>query len=211
MTLTETSGDFTGTGEKIVVTGSSDIELNIADAMLGSNGTPATATSGRGTIDASDHTGELTVDLGLLEGENIDVGAFSGVDVLKVATDDAGGIANQLIDVTSGMKVVLTGSESGDNTFQLDPKGTGTSDTVTLELNHDTAGSIIDLANVIVDGFEKVTISSTGTNTATATVVNILESLDGTTTDDELVITGDKKLQIDAIEVTCAPSFFHVL
>jgi hypothetical protein len=202
VTLTETSGDFVGTGEKITVTGASDIELNIADAMLGGNGTESTATTNRATIDASGHTGELTIDLGVLEKENVDVGKITGADVFKLSTDDDGGTANKLVDVASGTKVVVTGYESGDNTLTIDPNGTATTDTLTVELNNATSGSSIDLANLVVDGFETVTIASNGTSTSTSTVANILDSLDGTTTDDELTITGDKKLTIADVEAT---------
>ena len=69
----------------------------------------------------SAHTGKLTVDLGVLETENVSAKKFTGVDAIKIGTDDTGGVQNQLIDVASGTEVIVDSVEAVDNTRLLTP------------------------------------------------------------------------------------------
>jgi hypothetical protein len=202
-TLTEatTPAIGTGTGESVVITGESTaFELNLTDAALGGNTTASSATTA--TIDASGFTGELTLDIGSMETENVDASDWSGVDVIKIETDDTGGVDNQLIDVASGTVVEIAGTEATDNTLTLDPDGSATSDTLTVKLNHATAGSSIDIAGMTTDGFETLTIESTGTNTSSATVSNVIDDVAGLSTDTTLLLTGDKALTLTGVENT---------
>jgi len=201
-TLTEaTAAAFTDTGDKIVVTGAADYTLKISDAGLGGNATAASAA--KGVIDASAHTGVLTLDLGVLETENVNTNKFVGVDKYKISLDDTGGDQNQLIDVLSGAEVIVYGTESANNEMTVEPNGTGSSDAVTVTLNHATKGTSLDITKITGDGFETLTINSTGTSTAASTVKNVVDTVAGLTSDPNLVIAGDKLLTVGtAVEAT---------
>jgi len=202
-TLTEatTPAIGTGTGESVVVTGSSTaFELNLSDAALGGNTTIGNALTA--TINASAFTGELTLDIGVMETEHVDASDWSGVDVIKIQTDDTGTVDNHLIDVESGTVVEIAGTEAVDNTVQIDPDGTGTSDTLTVKLDHATAGSSIDIAGLTVNGFETVTIESSNVSTASATVTNVIDDIAGLSTDARLNISGSSNFTATGIENT---------
>ena len=198
-TLTEAgTPDFSASTDSIVVTGEGDIVLAIADAALGGHATKGSAVAA--TINASGHTGSLTLDLGLLETENVDLSKVTGVDIFKIETDDTDGDENQLFNLASGSEVIVSSIEAADNTLTLVPTATvSTADTLTVTLNHKTAGSEIDLTSVTVDGYETVTVNSTGTVgtsgvVATDAVKNIVDTIAGTSTDKNLVISGDMHL-----------------
>jgi S-layer protein len=202
-TLTEanTAAIATGTGESVVVTGSSDaFELNISDAALGGNTTIGNALTA--TIDASEFTGELTLDIGSMETEHVDASDWSGVDIIKIQTDDTGSDDNHLIDVESGTVVEIAGTEDAANTVTIDPDGTGTGDTLTVKLDHATAGSSIDITSLTVDGFETVTVESSNVSTASATVTNVIDLIAGLSTDARLNVTGSSNFTATGIENT---------
>ena len=75
--------------------------------------------------------------------------------------------------------------------------GTATDDTLTVTLAQGTAGTSLDLQKVTADGFETLTINSAGTSTAASTVKNVLDEVDGTTNDPNLILAGDKHLTIN--------------
>lgn len=180
VTLTETSGGFTGTDESIVVTGASDLVLTIDDAAL-------TA----GYLTATAHTGQLTLDIVDVAGAaNFDATNILGVDVLRAGVDD-----NTISGLTRGTTVRFDNASGGSDQV-LSVSGSGTSDTLTLSLNHGTAGSSITTGVVTATGIESFTIQSTGTNTSTSTVTNTIEEVDTTTANSTLTITGDKALTI---------------
>jgi len=202
-TLTEatTPAIGTGTGESVVVTGSATaFELNISDAALGGNTTIGSALTA--TIDASAFTGELTLDIGVMETEHVDASDWSGVDIIKIETDDTGTVDNHLIDVESGTVVEIAGTEAADNTVTIDPDGTGTEDTLTVKLDHKTAGSSIDIAGLTIDGFETVTIESSNVSTAASTVTNVIDDIAGLSSDSRLNITGSSNFTATGIENT---------
>ena len=202
-TLTEatTPAIGTGTGESVVVTGSSTaFELNISDAALGGNTTIGNALTA--TINASAFTGELTLDIGSMETEHVDASDWSGVDIIKIQTDDTGTVDNHLIDVESGTVVEIAGTEAADNTVTIDPDGSGTGDTLTVKLDHATAGSSIDIAGLTVNGFETVTIESSNVSTASSTVTNVIDDIAGLSTDARLNVTGSSNFTATGIENT---------
>jgi hypothetical protein len=180
VTLTETSGDFIGTDESVVVTGASDLVLTIDDAAL-------TA----GTLTATAHTGQLTLDIvNIAASSNFDATKVLGVDVLRAGVDD-----NTISGLTSGMTVRFDVASGGsDQTIAV--AGSSTSDTLTLSLNHGTAGSSVTTGVVTATGIESFTIQSAGTNTSTSTVTNTLEEVDTTTANSRLLITGSQNLTI---------------
>lgn len=187
VTLVETSGDFAGTDEVINVTGASDLVLTIAADALG-------AGAGAGTeevLTATAHTGVLTLDVGTMDGgDDLDATTITGVDILRVGADD-----NEISGLTSGM-VVRYDQASGGSDNLLAVEGSGTADTLTLSLNHGTAGSSVASGILTATGIESFTIQSTGTNTSTSTVTNTFEEVDTATAGSTLLITGDKALTI---------------
>jgi len=197
----QTDDGWAESTDKIVVTGSGDYTLNIADALLGGNGITANAVAS--VIDASGHTGTLTVNLGITETAHVDVSKFTGVDIIQIETDDTGDIvANSLKAVASGTIVHLTGVEAADNTLLLTPNGSATTDAVTLRVGSATAGTSLTLANVVTDGFETLTIESAGTSSSSSTVKNVINGLDGLSTDTKLILSGSTALDINAVEAT---------
>jgi hypothetical protein len=189
---------FDETGESIVVTGSGDLLLNIAGAAIGAD----TATSGyvASTVDASGHTGALTIDIGQLgANEFFNASKLTGVDTLRLSTGT--GDDDTINNILAGTSIYLDGIENATNELTLDPNGTGTSDVLNLTLAHATAGTSIDLNAVIFNGFETVNLTSSGTNTTT-TVANVLDDVAGLSTDTTLNISGDKKLTATGIENT---------
>lgn len=186
---------FADTGDKIVVTGSGDYTLNIASALLGEHATTAV----NAVIDAAGHTGKLTIDLGTVTAAVVSAKTWTGVDVIALGLETN---ADILSNVASGTEVVIKGSSAAGDILSVTPNGTGTTDTLTITLNAPVAGAVVDISGVVVDGFETTTINSTGTNTSSATVVNVVDDVAGTTTDIKLIITGDKKLIATGIEST---------
>jgi len=123
---------------------------------------------------------------------------WTGVDVIKLGTDDTGSVDNHLIDVASGTDVVIKSVEAVDNTVTIDPNGSVTGETLTVTLNNETAGSSVDIDSLTTDGFETLTIHSTGTDSSTVTVKNVVDVVAGTTNDPTLKITGDKHVTLGA-------------
>jgi hypothetical protein len=206
-TLTEADADadqtddgWAETTDSIVVTGTGDYELNIADALLGGNTTIGSVVAA--VINGAGHSGSLTVDIGVMETEHVSAKNWTGVDVIKIETDDTGTVDNHLIDVASGTEIIIAGTEADDNTVTVDPNGTETGETLTVTLKHATAGSSIDIAGLTTDGFETLTINSTGTNTSSSTVSNVIDDVAGLTSDSRLIVTGDKAITLTGVEAT---------
>jgi hypothetical protein len=190
---------FAETGDKIVVTGSGDYELAIAHALLGANATANSQTAA--TIDASGHTGKLTLDIGTDNTvDNISAEKWTGVDVIKIKTGSSD--TDIITKVASGIEVVVNDQEAVDNTLTVAPNGSATTDALTITLNHKTAGSKIDLTGLVVDGFEDFTLNSTGTDSSSTVVANVIDDIAGTTSDTKLTIAGNKKLTATGIEST---------
>jgi len=180
VTLTETSGGFTGTDESIVVTGASDLILNIDDEAL-------TA----GYLTATAHTGLLTLDIADIAGaSNFDATNILGVDVMRVGVDD-----NTISGLASGTTVRFD-SASGGSDQTISMRGSSATDTLTLSLNNGTAGSSVASGILTATGIEAFTIQSTGTNSSSTSVSNSFEEVDTTTAASTLIITGDKNLTI---------------
>jgi len=188
---------FANTEDKIVVTGAGDYTIAITSALLGDNATAGSEANG--VIDATGHTGKLTLDLGTLIADNVSAKSWTGVDVIALGLETA---TDVLSNVASGTEVVVKGSSAGADLLTVTPNGTATTDTLTITLNNPTAGSSVDIAGIVADGFETLTVNSTGTDSSSATVLNKVADIAGTTTDARLTITGDKKLTATGIEST---------
>lgn len=203
-TLTEAdSGNnaesFADSGDKIVVTGSGDYTVAIAGALLGAHGTDGSEVAA--SIDAVAHTGKLTVDLGTLGAtEFFSAEKLTGVDAIALGLGSTD--ADTLRKVQSGSEIIVNNTEAVDNTLTISPSGTATNDTLTVTLNDKDAGEKIDITGLTVDGFETVTIKSTGTDSSSTVVANVIDDVAGTTTDTTLIISGDKKLTATGIEAT---------
>jgi hypothetical protein len=190
---------FADTGDSVVVTGTGDLVLSIAHANLGANATAGSQTSA--TINASGHTGKLTLDIGTDNTvDNISAEKWTGVDAIKIKTGSSD--TDVITKVASGTEVIVNDQEAVNNTLTVSPNGTATNDELTITLNHKTAGSEIDLTGLVVDGFENFTLNSTGTNSASTVVSNVIDDIAGTTTDTKLTVSGDKKLTATGIEST---------
>ena len=199
-TLTEGgTAALADTGDKVVVTGTGDYTLNIAGAALGAN--TATTNAVAADVSGAGHTGALTVDIGALgANEFFEASKLVGVDVLRLSTGS--GDDDTIMNLLADTAVYVDAIENAANELTIDPNGALTTDVLDLTLAHGTAGSSIDLNALIVNGFETVNIVSSGTNTATATVVNVLDDVAGLTTDTKLNISGDKKLTATGVENT---------
>jgi len=195
---------FDATGDSIVVTGSGDYELNIDDVVVGA----ATNTNGVATtINAAEHTGALTLDLGVLDSTALENNAsnWTGVDVIKAGLSGS----NQIENIQAGTSVelvsVANAGASGDD-LAITAKGTGTADNVKVSFNTATAGTSIFMDVLTTTGIENVELHSTGadipaTATAAATVIaNTVDALTTTTIDTTLTISGDKKLTVNAVD-----------
>ena len=196
-TITEAAGtgtaSFAAAGDSIVVTGAGDYELDIADALLGANATAGSQAAA--VVNASGHTGKLTIDLGALTTtNNVSAEKWTGVDAIKLQTAEANTDVNIITKVASGTEIIVDDIEHADNKLTITPNGSATTDALTVTLNNATAGLVIDLTTVTLDGFESATINSTGTDSATTVVANIIDTIAGTANDKNLTITGDKKL-----------------
>jgi S-layer protein len=199
-TLTEdTNPTFADSGDKVVVTGSGDITLSIAHAALGANATAGSQTAA--TIDASGHTGKLTLDIGTDNtNDNISAEKWTGVDVIKIKTGSSD--TDIITKVASGTEVIVNDQEAVQNTLTVSPNGSATTDALTITLNNSTAGSKIDLTGLVIDGFEDFTLNSTGTNSSSTVVSNVIDDIAGLSTDTKLTISGDKALTATGIEST---------
>jgi hypothetical protein len=196
-TLTEAgTPTFADTGDKIVVTGSGDFTLNIADELLGSHTSAPTAA----TIDATGHTGKLTLDIGALgvpATDDVDFFSaekFTGVDAITFGTNTGSATLMTIQKVASGTELIVKSVEAAGDNVTATQRASAVNDQITVTLNNATAGSSIGLGTLTVDGFESATINSTGTDSSTVVVANSVTTIAGTANDKNLTITGDKKL-----------------
>lgn len=195
----QTDDGWFASGESIVVTGEGDFALEIAGALLGANTASGTAVAA--TINGAGHTGTLTVDIGqLAANEFFEASKLTGVDVLRLSTGS--GDDDTILNLLTGASVYVDGIENAVNELTVDPNGSGTSDVLNITLGHATAGSSIDLNAFIADGFETVNITSTGTDSSSATVTNVLDDIAGLSTDTTLTIAGDKAFTATGVEST---------
>lgn len=196
-TLTEANtATFADTTDKIVVTGSGDFTLNITDEALGSHASAPTAA----TIDATGHTGKLTLDIGALgvpATDDIDFFSaekFTGVDAIAFGTNTGSAPLMTVQKVASGTELIVKSVEAAGDNVTVTERASSVTDQITVTLKNATAGSSIGLGTLTVDGFENATINSTGTDSATVVVANSITTIAGTANDKNLTITGDKKL-----------------
>jgi hypothetical protein len=195
----QTDDGWFATGEKITVTGTGDYTFNIAGALLGAN--TATGTAVAAVVDASAHTGALTIDIGQLGANDFfEASKLTGVDTIRLSTGSSDD--DDIQNIMTGTSVYVDGIENADNELALDPLGTGVSDVMNLTLAHATAATAIDLTALVLDGYETTNIVSGGTNSATVTVVNVLDDVAGLSTDTTLNISGDIALTATGIENT---------
>lgn len=193
----QTDDGWAESTDKIIVTGAGDYTLKIASALLGENATAGSEANA--VIDGSGHTGKLTVDLGTLTADNVSAKSWTGVDAIALGLETATDI---LSNVVSGTEVIVKSSSAGADTLTVKPNGTGTADTLTVTLNNPTAGSNVDIAGLTVDGFETVTVNSTGTDSSSTVVKNVIDDIAGTTSDKNLIFAGDKLITATGIEAT---------
>jgi hypothetical protein len=198
--------DWTDADEKIVVTGSSAIELKIAGAGLGWNATTTSAT--KATIDATAATGAVTINVGAAGAEFLDVEKMTGIKGFTYSS--TGSTSNgtfTLKNAYSGQ--TLTASSFGDTNDDVTvalKTATGTADTFGIILQNATAGTSVTGDVLTTSGIETVTITSGGTNiaaTSTAdatTVANTLGAIVTSTTTSKLIVAGDKKLTISSVD-----------
>jgi len=212
-TLTEAgTPDFTDSDETINISGSGDFVLTIDDEEIGSSA--ATIAAGDAVIiNAADHTGSLTLALGAIGTPATDdkdwfsAEKLTGVDVITFGTNSGSAGTTTIEHVLSGTELVVVSAEAATDIVTATQRGTATDDTLTVSLKHGTAGSEIDIAGLVTDGFETVTVNSTGTVgtsgvSATDAVNNVIDDIAGLTTDTTLNITGDAKLTATGIEST---------
>jgi hypothetical protein len=181
---------FADVGDSIVVTGSGDFALTIDAGAMGEHASVGV----KSVVDASGHTGVFTLDLTTLDATADEVTAvgYTGVDKIQAGLSGAG---HEISKVDSGTEIILDTAETdGSSALIVTQSGTATNDTLTVSLNHGTAGTAVDIITLTVDGFETATINSTGTDNATTVVKNNIDTIAGTSTDVNLVISGDKYL-----------------
>jgi hypothetical protein len=208
-TLTEAgTPDFTDADETITVTADGDFTLNMA-STTGSIGAAAAsvAVGDAVIINGSGVTGTFTLDIGDIgtAGTNLDffsAEALTGVDRLVFGTNSGSANLTTIEHVASGTTVVIDNTEAATDLVAITQRASATTDTLTVSLAHATAGSSIDITGLTVDGFETVTIDSSGTDSATTAVTNVIDDVAGLSTDTTLLLTGDKALTLTGVEST---------
>jgi hypothetical protein len=202
------TADLTDSDETLVITGSEDLALTIAAAALGQATTDAAT---KATINAADHTGELTLDLGVSVDATAsynDLSTVSGVDVVRVGTGGVSGAttANKLtqikgLDGVETVHIDIFGDATDDVTLAL-KTATGSDDSLNILLDSKTNDTAIDGGDITVTGIENVTITSGGQESATATanVANVIDLASTATTASTLTIAGDRKLTVDSVD-----------
>jgi hypothetical protein len=188
---------FADAGDSIVITGTGDYKLLINDGELGAHATAGSQTAA--VVTATGHTGKFTLDLdALTTTNNVSGEKWTGVDAVRIETAADNTDANILTKIASGTEVIVGEIEAADNKLAVTPNGSATTDTITVTLNDEDKGGSIDLAELKLEGFESITINSTGTDLTsgfiTTVVDNSITSLLGLSSDADLNVTGDKKL-----------------
>ena len=195
---------FADVGDSIVVTGSGDITLNVAATSLGAH----ISAGVKSVVTATAHTGVLTLDIGNIgtPSDNKDFMNFSGytgVDkVVFGSNSGAGSTGTTLTKVTSGTEIVIDTVEATSDDVNITQSGVATDDTLTFTLKTATAGTAIVFDEFTADGFETLTINSTGKDSAATVIKNTITGVNGTATDKNLVLSGDKKLTVADVEAT---------
>ena len=204
VTLTEPDADDDQTDDgwaestdSIKVTGTGDYTVTIASSQLGDNA--GAGSEADAVIDATGHSGVLTIDLGTLIADNVSAKKWDGVDKIKVGLETA---TDVISNVASGTEVIVDASSAGADTLTVKTDSTASDDTLTVTLDTATKGTPIDIAGIVADGFETLTVNSTGTDSSTTVIKNVVDDIAGTTSDRNLVFSGDKYLTATGIEAT---------
>jgi hypothetical protein len=186
---------FVGTGEKIIITGDKALTLNVAAAQIGQGNSIIPVAATEVVIDGSGHTGMLNLDVGTLAVDGtLDLSKVSAFDVVR-----AGLVGSNVISgLKSGMTVRADEATFGSLTVAVD--GTSTTDSITVEMNHATDGSSLNIGTLTTTGIETVHVTSLGKDTETSKVSNLVSSIVTTTDKSSLVIDGDKLLTVGSVD-----------
>jgi Ca2+-binding RTX toxin-like protein len=191
------------TGDKFVVSGTSDLVIKADAADMGADTTGSEVAV---TIDATSHTGTLTYESATQIGSNefIDATNFTNVDVIKLGTTSSLQGANTISGLSTGMTIELaadTAADTDDLTLTLET-ATATDDSVTVKINDTAALASFVMDDLTVTGINNVTINSTGSTatTAGAALTNTIADIETTTASSTLILSGDKDLTISELD-----------
>ncbi|WP_391481664.1 beta strand repeat-containing protein [Nereida sp. NH-UV-3] len=191
-------------GDKIVVTGDTDITITGRWADFGSD----TSSSVEATIDASEATGVVAYSSkgDLTASHILDASKMTGVDKFILTHSGTKGHSIdgtvKIDDMTSGQIVEMNGYSSGaaadDLVLEL-ADATSASDAITFVMNDKLGTESQEIDDLTVTGVNNVTIESTGISatTAGAALTNSIADIITTTSGSTLNLTGDKKLVVD--------------
>jgi hypothetical protein len=150
------------------------------------------------TLDASGSTAtsnSIRIDKAGTTTASTNANLFTGFDNILMVDSTApavGGDSASLQGLKSGQQITL-----GDdfNTTVLGVAASGSSDTITIVLDNETASTDLDVAALDIQNVETVTIQSSGNVTTSTTLQNLQDDFTGDAT--TITVTGDTSLNLD--------------
>ena len=122
---------------------------------------------------------------------------FAGIDTISVkdgTSPAAGGDPGSLTGVASGQAIKFLDDLGA--TVITGAAVSGSSDTLSITLDNETAATDTDMTSIDIQNIETVTINSSGFDTATGTTAqNLIDDLTGDMT--TITVTGDTSLNLD--------------
>ncbi len=169
---------------KTVVTGAADLDLLVAHSLI----------TGQ-TLNAADHEGALNliVDRNTFTTASTNLTNVSGVDTYTFRDSLAGGDALVASGLVDGANVVLTYGTTGASSLAVRGAAAGSSDSLTLTLDHATASTDVAVATrLTIDDVETVNLISEG-GTTTGNSIAALTVKSGST----VTVDGSTKLSLE--------------
>jgi len=186
--------------------------LTSADTLAGGDGTDILSIAGASTVVDADFTNvtsmETLTQATTNQAQNITLGSLAdaaglatitgngtGVDTITVGagfdnalTFNVGGAANEVFDASASAAAINVAAAAASITTDDTLKGgTGSSDSITLTANSDTA-----VFGANVTGFETITVTAATTHDIKITSANAVVAVDGTLTVDASALTNTK-------------------
>ena len=173
---------------KVVMTGAADVTMSVAAADVTGINIDATGATASSQSLEIDHEGRTTTATNVAE--------FTGFEnfIVKDTSPSTSGDSASLNGLKSGQKITVA-DDMAATVFTVHA-ATGSSDSLSVVLDNETAATDLDIASLDAQNVETLTITSSGFSTSSSTTAeNLVDSLTGDAT--TITVNGDTSLDLD--------------
>ena len=174
---------------KVVMTGAADVTMSVAAADVTGINIDATGATASSQSLEIDHNGRTTTATNVAE-----FTGFENFIVKDSASPSTTGDSASLNGLKSGQKITVA-DDMAATVFTVHA-ATGSSDSLSVVLDNETAATDLDVASIDVQNVESLTITSSGYSSSVSTTAeNLVDSLTGDAT--TITVNGDTSLDLD--------------